>query len=341
MVQIWNLPPKTSLSSQIGQALGGGFAQGTQIGLEQALQLQGKRQRLADIMNLAFPQQNQSPNIQGVSPQSAVQTQQNVPQQNQLSPQQLMALFSEEPELAKFLQASQVGEQKVAQREREQQAKKEADIASKHFDIAKPTLIANAERAEILPQKESALKSMMDAIESRNLGFFTRDNLAELTGIEGLRSPEGAVFKTAGKEFFLGSLKRAGARPNQWIEQQISDMLTKVGRSTEANLSVSEALKTELDVEKKQIELTNQIADQMEKERGYVGRELSSEVMKRLTPYAMERQKELKANLEEIKDRYAPINGNGKLMYDPSGNLRRVPLKDLKEARKAKYRDYE
>jgi hypothetical protein len=218
--------------------------------------------------------------------------------------------------------------------------RKASEIAGKHFEIAKPTLLSTAEKAEALPQKEAALQGMMHAIESKNLGFFTRDNLAEITGLQGFLSPEGAVFKTTGKEFFLGSLKRAGARPNQWIEQQISDMLPKIGRSTEANLSVAEALKTEIDVEKKQIELTNSIADRMEKEQGYIGRDLSSQVQKQLSPYANEKQNELKEKLQAIKDNYEPMNKEGKLMYDPEGNLRRIPAKDIKAARKANYRDY-
>jgi len=118
-------------------------------------------------------------------------------------------------------------------------------------------------------------------------------------------------------------------------------MLPLIGRRTEANLSVTEALRTELDVEKKQIELTNQIADEMEKSQGFVGRDLSAKVMKQLTPYAIEKQKELKDKLQSIKDTYEPANKQGKLMYAPDGSLRRISPKDLKDARKEGYRDYE
>ena len=76
---------------------------------------------------------------------------------------------------------------------------------------------------------------MNDAIASKNLGFWSSDNLAEITGVEAFRSPEGAIFKTASKEYFLGNISRAGARPNQWIEQQISDMMAKIGNLQKMN----------------------------------------------------------------------------------------------------------
>lgn len=349
MRQFQVLPQAPGFGQQLGQQLGAGLGAGINQGIAQRLEgFQRQRQMESQIPSLEklglsredavsvlnAPEKLQKPLtamalLQKMSPQ----TQQNgMPEQpsqqnRNLSPEQRKVLGAFDPSIAKVYQE----EEKLQQRAEEKGAER-------HFSIAKKTLESTAERAEALPQKEMALENMMNAIEQKNLGFFTRDNLAELTGIEGLRSPEGAVFKTAGKEFFLGSLKRAGARPNQWVEQQISDMLTKVGRSTEANLSVSEALKTELDVEKKQIELTNRIADEQEKKYGHVRRDLSSEVMKELTPYAKEKQKELESTLRNIKEKYEPSNKEGILMYDPKGNLRRVPNKQFKEAKDAGYR---
>lgn len=155
--------------------------------------------------------------------------------------------------------------------------------------------------AAILPQKESALGLMEDALASKNLSYFSPDNLAEITGIEGLRSPEGALFKTAGKEYFLGSIGRAGARPNQWIEQQIQDMMTKVGRSTEANLSVARAMRNELDIEKERVRLTEEISDKMESEGDISQGKLASTVNKQLAQYAERKQIELYNDLRAIK----------------------------------------
>ena len=154
--------------------------------------------------------------------------------------------------------------------------------------------------AETLPQKKSALRLMGDAIASKNLGFFSRDHLAEVTGVEGLRSSEGAIFKTAGKEYFLGNIQRAGARPNQWIEQQISDMLPKIGRSTEANLSVKRALENELALDNERIKVTSEIADEIASGDGDF-RKLGTKVEERLSKFAEEKQELLYNDLRAIK----------------------------------------
>jgi hypothetical protein len=155
--------------------------------------------------------------------------------------------------------------------------------------------------AESLPQKRSAQRLMNDAIARKDLSFWSWDNIAELTGMEGLRSPEGAIFKTAGKEYFLGSIARAGARPNQWIEQQISDMMAKVGRSTEANLSVSRALENELDLDEERVKLTRELSRDLENKLGYIPRDLGEKVDEQLKVFAERKQKELYNDLRAIK----------------------------------------
>lgn len=167
-------------------------------------------------------------------------------------------------------------------------------------DLAKKVLERTDEIAEALPQKESALNLAQDAIARKDLGFFTWDNLAEISGLEGLRSKEGAIFKTAMKEFLLGSIARAGTRPNQWIEQQISDMAAKIGRSTEANLSVVRAIKNEIDIEKERLRLTDEIFDKIRNQGGDIGK-LGSEVNKQLAKFAEQKQNELFNDLRAIK----------------------------------------
>lgn len=167
-------------------------------------------------------------------------------------------------------------------------------------DVAKEVLKRADEIAESIPQKQSALTNMIDAIANKNLGFFSWDNLAEQTGINAFRTPEGALFKTSAKEYFLGSIARAGARPNQWIEQQISDMLTKIGNSTEANLTIARALQNELDIEKERIRLTNEIATQIEDGDGNY-RSLGPQVNEKLQSYAEQKQNELFNDLRAIK----------------------------------------
>lgn len=155
--------------------------------------------------------------------------------------------------------------------------------------------------AEQIPKKRTAVNLMKDAVANRNLGFFSPDNLAELTGIEGLRSQEGAIFKTAGKEYFLGNIARAGARPNQWIEQQIADMMAKIGRTPEANLSVLRALENELDLDEARVRITEEVSDRLRNEGDYGQGKLGSLVNKDLSQYAEAKQTVLFNDLRAIK----------------------------------------
>lgn len=216
--------------------------------------------------------------------------------------------------------------------------RKEERKGERHARISEKVLIKADEQAAEIPQKTAALESMELAVKERNMGFFSRDNLAEITGVEGLRSPEGALFLTASKEYFLGSLKRAGARPNQWIERQIQKMLPKVGRTTEANLSVVEALRADLAVENKRLELTEQLANESEEKYGYVHRNLGSQVLKKLTPFANRQQKELEQRLREIKKDAAKSSKVKKAspgmvnIIRPDGRRGQIPKENLEKA---------
>lgn len=168
------------------------------------------------------------------------------------------------------------------------------------MERAKKVLDKAEDIAQTLPVKNTALKLMVDSIANKNLSFFSPDNLAEITGVEAFRSPEGALFKTAAKEYFLGNISRAGARPNQWIEQQISDMMTKIGRSTVANLSVARALQNEIALDQERVRLTEEIFNQLRSEDKDVG-ELGPMINNRLSKFAEQKQNELYNDLRAIK----------------------------------------
>lgn len=187
------------------------------------------------------------------------------------------------------------------------------DLAQKRFEgnrkyeseISTPFLKKVDETRDAVRQKESAVDLMKNAIEEGNLGFFSKDNLANFLGRfgEGLRTAKGAQLLNAQKEFLLGNIQRAGSRPNQWIEQQISQMLARVGRSDEANLTVTEALQAETDIERKKIQVTDDLAEKYRKELGYVPANIGAMVDKQLKPYADEIQNRLAYKLRELYEK--------------------------------------
>lgn len=185
--------------------------------------------------------------------------------------------------------------------ERKINQRKDSDVFKSDLSRSTKILERTDQIAEQIPQKRTAVNLMKDAVANRNLSYFSPDNLAEITGIEGLRSPEGAIFKTAGKEYFLGNIARAGARPNQWIEQQIADMMAKIGRSPEANFSVLRALENELDLDEARVKITNEISDRLRGEGDYAQGKLGSLVNKELSQYAEKKQDILFNDLRAIK----------------------------------------
>lgn len=185
--------------------------------------------------------------------------------------------------------------------ERELEQKKSDSTRKHHTEISQEILRENENESRNMYEAESALQLMENAISGKDLSFWSGDNLAEVTGIEAFRSPEGAIFKTAAKEFFLGTLNRAGARPNQFIEKQIVEMLPKMGRSTAANLSVARAFRNEVELKKEKIRLTRELATELEEKLGYVPRNIGQLRDEKLKEFAENKQKELNNDLRAYK----------------------------------------
>jgi hypothetical protein len=160
------------------------------------------------------------------------------------------------------------------------------------------------EQRSSLAEKDQALSLMRNAIESGNLEFFSKDSFANFLGKfgEGLRTAKGAQLINAQKEFLLGNIARAGARPNMYIEQQISKMLPQIGRSDEANYTVVESFQAQQDLEKKKQETSDQLINKYESELGYVPGNIASQVDEAIKPYAQEVQSRLSYRLRNIQE---------------------------------------
>jgi hypothetical protein len=240
----------------------------------------------------------------------------------QIPDEQILLANLIDPNIARTLQS----QKKTALQATESQAKR-------HFERAKPILARADERAEAIIPKENSLTLMENALKEADLSFFSPDNLAEMTGIEAFRTPSGAQFISSGKEFFLGSLKRAGARPNQWIERQIQKMLPKIGRSREANLTVAAALRSEIEVDKEYQNILNRLVSEDEARYGYIRGDIGQRARKGLQKFSNEEQSRLEQTLREIQVAQKGMTQ----MRDPDGNIRSVPKDDVKAAKAAGY----
>lgn len=271
----------------------------------QQLKDKAKNQRLSQYG--LGTNQNSSPNLSNAENVTGLQDNQGT---NQTSPSNstgsVFKKFSDDQLVtltgAPDREVSEPAKAELKRRDEERNLKQKEKEGWTKFGMerAKKVLDKSEEIAQSLPVKKTALKMMTDSISNKNLGFWTLDNLAEITGIEAFRSPEGALFKTAGKEYFLGNISRAGARPNQWIEQQIADMMTKIGRTTEANLSVARALQNETDLDEERVRLTDETFNDLRKEGKDIG-DLGSIVNSKLSKFAEQKQNELFNDLRAIK----------------------------------------
>ncbi len=163
--------------------------------------------------------------------------------------------------------------------------------------LSKPILQEIDQVRKNIPLQEKAI----DDIISASSDVTPLDYFADITGFEPARTESGARLKTALKEFFLSDLSRAGARPNMWIEKQLSDALPKIGRSVEANHIVAEGLKFRVDLAKKRMQTIDELAEKDRDRIGYIKGDIDSRASKLMKPYVEQRQKEMRSNIEMIK----------------------------------------
>lgn len=178
--------------------------------------------------------------------------------------------------------------------------------------------------------KANALRNITAAIESGETGLGL-NWLAEVTGQQWLLTPRGAQFLTGSKEFFLGSLSRAGARPNQWIEQQLRTFLPQFGRSREANLVVTEILRTDADIESAFGRFVNQVMDEDRAKYGYIKPNVQERASKLWRDYANEAQDDLQRRIGNII--FNNENAENTIMVDKEGNTYNIPPDKIAESR--------
>lgn len=220
----------------------------------------------------------------------------NPPTQKAFNPadipdEQIAALATVDPNLAKILQSQKDAASTRLRQEKEFEYKRAAPILEEADEIRRVT-----------PSLRSSLDTILTATD--DVGLW--DYIANLTHIEPLRTGKGALFLTAGKDFFLGNIRKVGNRPNMWVEQQLIDMQPKIGRSKEANQSVAEFMRFKIDTDEKYAETIDMLENQYKKDLGYVPGNIGVAAHKIIQPYIEKRQKELAYDLRVIHEKENP-----------------------------------
>ncbi len=174
------------------------------------------------------------------------------------------------------------------------------------YEVNKPILKELGELRKNIPLQEQAINDIKTAAP----GVGLRDWIADTYGFEPLRSESGVKLKTAVKDFFLSDLTRAGARPNQWIEQQLASALPTIGRNPESNLITAAGLEFKVDLAKKRSELIDELSEKY----GNSSVDLDRTASKMMKSYVSERQKLLEDQIKGIKNKYEQKDLSGRFI---------------------------
>jgi hypothetical protein len=155
------------------------------------------------------------------------------------------------------------------------------------------------QEAETILQTHPIKKGLLDQqrrdIATGNVEGFPQF-MADKLNLEIYRNPEAARFKNISKNRFVESLSElggAGARPNQFIEQQLTQAQPAIGRSALANQTVLDLEEFIEDMKVQRAKYVEQLAAEDFEKHGYERGDLNARANKLMEPYANKRQDEM------------------------------------------------
>jgi hypothetical protein len=196
-------------------------------------------------------------------------------------------------------------EKERASQEHKQRLKMQAEEAKEERQRGAKLLERREQSRETLLQRKADYDIAEQAILQNPKDIGSLKNFAsDVFHLPQLKTAPAAAFSAAMKDAFVNSIRAIpGARPNQWVEQQIQQAMARIGQSDEANLSAMAIGRYKLELE----EAENQIIDEIEQEYEDRGQKFtgkaSKEVFRRLKPIAEEKQFELAYKLKELQEK--------------------------------------
>lgn len=204
------------------------------------------------------------------------------------------------------------------QKQQESEYKKFTEERKFHTDKAEPYLKDILKIEENQPLLDASRMNMERAVKSGNVEGVL-PYLASALHLEPLFNQDLASFMTSSKNHFLNSLRKAGSRPNQWIEQQISSAYAKPGRSQEANLSSLALIGFEDDVNRERARIARELEDKDEIKYGFAQKDIGKRTEAQIKEYANKRQDLLSYELRSIAEMNMTEAEMGKIDEVPQG----------------------
>lgn len=276
------LPKAKGFGEQLGEALGGGVQKGAdfalQIGMEKFKQNQ--RKKLIEQIEGGTTSLDQGKS----TPEKFAEDIKIDPFSKAMSKAKQYAAAGEHD-----LSRQAVEEAKIIEKRQVRKSEKQEDRAFKFLDRI-------SDMSDGLPERDVALNSARQAINSDQMNAIGGDFWADILHIPALKTASGATLDAAAKTNLIGSLKKAGARPNQFIEQQVNNAFARSGNTKEANLNKLEIAQAVKDIDQKYVDLAREMATKF---KDNLPGDLDLQVQEGLKPYVDQRMKELAYDLQE------------------------------------------
>lgn len=123
------------------------------------------------------------------------------------------------------------------------------------------------------------------AVRTGDVGAFSLNNLANITGIDAFKNASGAALDVAIKQHLIGTVSEVSAKAaNLFLERNILDSFAKIGQNKITNLIKLEALDTERKLDDLELQVYDTISRQDREQFGYEQPALSQRVSDALKP---------------------------------------------------------
>ncbi len=193
-------------------------------------------------------------------------------------------------------EVSEPAKEELKSRQEERKLNREEKTAERtyHSKTSLPAIEAASKVVRAAPSKKGLINQHRRDIDSGNVTGYGQF-LADKTGWEIFRNPEAARARSAAKQYFIQSLNSlaAGARPNIFLEQQLSAGQTQIGREEEANQTVLDLMEFTDDLEEQRARYILEEAEKDEKVFGFAKNDVERRADKRMIPYAEQREDEM------------------------------------------------
>ena len=213
----------------------------------------------------------------------------------QYTDQEVAQVMAYDSDVGKLLQTQK--QERVAQ-QREERKEKQTKFQSDreyHSKVSQPILDEAQEVVSKAPIKKALINQQRRDVASGNTSGIIPFLVDELK-LEMYRNPESARFKTANKSRFIETVHELGgsqARPNQFIERQISEAQTALGRDEESNMTVLDLEEFIDDMKLERSRLILQVGKKEREKHGFAKNDIAMKADKLMGDYADKRQDEM------------------------------------------------